>query len=609
MSLVGEARVILFTFSSANKLRKTRIIYEIKFFGERNQHYRSITNMAGEGVTASGVLKTIREGSAEILVADHVFYNPVQEFNRDLSICVLTTFSKIYQREKDEERKKKQPSDVATNGGTVLKAGVRHESGLRILEALSATGLRSIRYAKEIPGVKEIIANDLSKSAVESIEQNVKHNQIEHLIKPSFNDAMTLMYMSTRPEQRFTAIDLDPYGHPTRFLDGAVQSIEDGGLLLITATDMAVLAGNTPEACYVKYGSVPLKTKSCHEMALRILLRCIETTATRYGRYMTPLLSISADFYIRVFVRIYTGQYACKKSSSKQSMVFQCTGCEALTLQPLGVLKPNPTEANPQQIKFGIPTGPFVGSRCIHCNHQHHMGGPIWSAPLHDPEFLGELLQTIEQENSKRLTTIRRIYGTLAVIREELHDVPLYYALDRMCGILKLESIGMLKLRSALLHAGYRVSYSHASRTSIKTDAPVGVLWDILRCWHRLHPVKADRFLEGVPLTAILSKEPAKEYNIEDIHPEANPPSRKESLSRFPENPAAHWGPGTRAMQMVSDNKMLKSAQNQNKRKQKRAQKESVDDNGEATKIPENDVKADKESPERKVAKTITTDC
>uniref|UniRef100_A0A182JDC6 tRNA (guanine(26)-N(2))-dimethyltransferase n=1 Tax=Anopheles atroparvus TaxID=41427 RepID=A0A182JDC6_ANOAO len=602
------ARAILFTFQSTNFLQRTiradRILAYLRrdFFTLQKQSFDR--KMAEEGNVGNGTLKTLREGSAEILVADHVFYNPVQEFNRDLSICVLTTYSRIYQREKEEERKRKDPSYEDSNAQATLQPGVKHENGLRILEALSATGLRSIRYAKEIPGVREIIANDLSKSAVESIEKNVKQNNIEHLITPSFNDAMTLMYMSTKPDQRFTAIDLDPYGHPTRFLDGAVQSIEDGGMLLITATDMAVLAGNSPEACYVKYGSVPLKTKACHEFALRILLRCIETTATRYGRYIKPMLSISADFYIRVFVRVYTGQYACKKSSSKQSMVFQCTGCEAFTLQPLGVLKPNPTEANPQQIKFGTPTGPFVGSRCEHCNHQHHMGGPIWSAPLHDEEFLAELMRTVEQEESKRLTTIRRIYGTLAVIREELHDVPLYYTLDRMCGILKLESIGMLKLRSALLHEGYRVSYSHASRTSVKTDAPVGVLWDILRCWHRIHPVKEERFLEGVPLTAILAKAPAKEYNIEEIHPEANPPSRKESLSRFPENPTAHWGPGTRATQMVSDNKMLKSAQNQNKRKQKRAQKEREDTDGE-----ENDVKAaPSTSPERKVPKTVCTE-
>lgn len=57
------------------------------------------------------------------------------------------------------------------------------------------------------------------------------------------------MYTSTTFDKRFTAIDLDPYGGPNQFLDGAIQSIEDGGLLMVTATDMAVLAGNTPEAC------------------------------------------------------------------------------------------------------------------------------------------------------------------------------------------------------------------------------------------------------------------------------------------------------------------------------------------------------------------------
>lgn len=74
------------------------------------------------------------------------------------------------------------------------------------------------------------------------------------------------MYLSTSKDKRFNAIDLDPYGCPSKFLDGAVQSIEDGGLLLVTATDMAVLAGNTPESCYLKYGAISLKSKACHEM-------------------------------------------------------------------------------------------------------------------------------------------------------------------------------------------------------------------------------------------------------------------------------------------------------------------------------------------------------
>lgn len=37
-----------------------------------------------------------------------------------------------------------------------------------------------------------------------------------------------------------------------------LQAVAEGGLLLVTATDMAVLCGNNGEACYAKYGSYPL---------------------------------------------------------------------------------------------------------------------------------------------------------------------------------------------------------------------------------------------------------------------------------------------------------------------------------------------------------------
>lgn len=82
----------------------------------------------------------------------------------------------------------------------------------------------------------------------------------------------TLMYQ--RRKDAFHAIDLDPYGCPSIFLDGAVRCIANGGLLMVTATDMAVLAGNSPETCYVKYGAVSLKSKSCHEFVRIDTLHC-----------------------------------------------------------------------------------------------------------------------------------------------------------------------------------------------------------------------------------------------------------------------------------------------------------------------------------------------
>lgn len=121
----------------------------------------------------------------------------MQEFNRDLSISVINVFFKRFRKDRREKLLKKNKKDANGNNDKDLNssdqeyiAGTKYDDGLRILEALSATGLRSIRYAKEIAGVKEIIANDLSKQAVEAIKENIKHNQVEHLIESSHADAM-----------------------------------------------------------------------------------------------------------------------------------------------------------------------------------------------------------------------------------------------------------------------------------------------------------------------------------------------------------------------------------------------------------------------------------
>ncbi|XP_072395920.1 tRNA (guanine(26)-N(2))-dimethyltransferase isoform X1 [Diabrotica undecimpunctata] len=515
-------------------------------------YLQNMTNTSG-----TTEFQEISEGLANIRTGGKVFYNPVQEFNRDVSISVISAFARRFRKENEELRAKKEKNEVRDNQLEPWQAGTRYEDGINILEALSATGLRSIRYAKEIPGVKQIVANDFSLQAVDDIKNNVILNNVEHLVKPNHDDAVALMYQHKKQNQ-FDVIDLDPYGCPSMFLDSAVQAIKDGGLLLVTATDMAVLAGNSPETCYTKYGAISIRSRYCHEMALRILLQSIESHATRYGRYIEPLMSLSADFYIRVFVRVYSGAHKCKFSTSKLSHVYHCTGCDSFTLQPLGITK----TGEKGNVKFKIPTGPPVSPNCEHCGNTHHIGGPIWSAPLHSSEFVKEVIDIAPE----KLGTIRRIHGVLNVISEELLDVPLYYTFEKLCSTIHVEQPPMMVIRSAILNAGYRVSFTHMNKTSIKTDAPTKVVWDIMRCWEQLHPAAKKRLTEDTPAFRILSQKPEKEYSFK-LHPDANPASKKMGLVRFQENPTAHWGPGCRNTAMVGDQKIQKSKRNQGKRK------------------------------------------
>lgn len=47
--------------------------------------------------------------------------------------------------------------------------------------------------------------------------------------------------------------------------------------------------------------------------SLRLVLNAIATAASRYGRSITPLLSLSIDFYVRIFVRVRTSPTEVKK--------------------------------------------------------------------------------------------------------------------------------------------------------------------------------------------------------------------------------------------------------------------------------------------------------
>ena len=322
-----------------------------------------------------------------------------------------------------------------------LVAGQQHQDGMKILEGLSASGLRSMRFGLEIPGVNKIIANDFDKHAVEIIEKNIKRNNLDHLVEASHNDAAMLMYQNRKMADRFDVIDLDPYGTAGPFLDAAVQSVRDGGLLCITCTDGGTLCGNFGEKSFSIYGGLPLRSKFCHEMALRIILRSIESHAATYSRYIVPVLSLSVDFYFRLFVRVYSGQLKTKFTASHTGMVYQCVGCSSYSVQPFCDALP----AKNDTYKFVPTRGPPVNKECEHCGYQHQMGGPIYLGPLHDVDFVDRIISRAVTEPEK-FNTAKRIEGMLSVVSEEI-ETPLYYETDGLYHVVRCTPIKMMHVR------------------------------------------------------------------------------------------------------------------------------------------------------------------
>lgn len=113
-------------------------------------------------------VKKVVEGQAEIVCVDgQVFYNPVQEFNRDMSIAAINTW--------------------------ISGSHPRRLEKIAVLEGLAATGLRSMRYAKELVFPEStslsIVANDFDPKAVETIKASIKHNNVADRVTASIGDA------------------------------------------------------------------------------------------------------------------------------------------------------------------------------------------------------------------------------------------------------------------------------------------------------------------------------------------------------------------------------------------------------------------------------------
>ncbi|KAJ3813181.1 N2 N2-dimethylguanosine tRNA methyltransferase [Lentinula lateritia] len=533
------------------------------------------------------------ENNAHILMSENeAFLNPVQEFNRDLSVACIRTWSeelnkakdlkraqarqKRASRVKEESAKKRQrgmsrstlqemPESLQPSESTseILQAGSKEDVEekfnykITILEALSATGLRSIRYAKEIPLVKYVLANDLSSTAVAAMKRNVDLNglgpskEVEetgsakqantHLGKVRVNegDACALMY--SHRTDRVDVVDLDPYGTAAPFIDAAVQAVKDEGLLCITCTDLSILATNNyPEKCFSNYGGLPLKAEYSHEAALRLVLHAASTSASRYGRYIEPLLSLSIDFYVRLFIRVNSSPYQVKKALTKTSSYFVCTSCQSFYEQPLGrVVEKQGSGENVNTI-YKTQPGPTVGGKCPECDSGLHIAGPMWSGPIHDTDFVSKVLQHTESHKDL-YGTASRMQGMLTVAKEELHT-KFYFTPTKIAGFFHCQTPSLEETTSALLHAGHQVSRSHASPGSLKTTGTCEDVLDVFRSWVKKHPVK--NVSETSPSLRLLAKEPRIEANFSK-HPKSVTSSSKVKIVRYPETPA-NWGPGSR---------------------------------------------------------------
>jgi tRNA (guanine26-N2/guanine27-N2)-dimethyltransferase len=357
-------------------------------------------------------VKKLNEGKAVFYASTgkiskglNVFYNPVMKLNRDISILLLNSLNK---------------------------------SRLQIADILAGSGIRSIRFVKELKKgkIKFIHANDYSKKAINAIKKNIALNKIKN-IKIHNQDANEFLLKSSG----FDYIDVDPFGSPNSFLDASIKRISRDGILAVTATDTSALSGTYELPCLRKYWARPLRNELMHEVGTRILIRKVQLIGSQYEKAMVPIFVHSTNHYIRIYLM-------CSKSKSvvdniqKQHLYFlYCHKC------------------------MDFKTSHYNKDFC--CKEEMNWCGPLWTGKLWDSKLVKKMLKNADKNDKglvKILTIIEKESKINAICFIDLHKLSKIYKKP----IPKYERI-IKKIKDR----GFKAAQSHFKLTGIRTNMPI----------------------------------------------------------------------------------------------------------------------------------------
>ncbi|MGA3112599.1 MAG: tRNA (guanine(10)-N(2))-dimethyltransferase, partial [Candidatus Bathyarchaeia archaeon] len=393
--------------------------------------------MADSAYTPDFPSEIIREGKVHVLVpkleaygvtpSDYapskapVFYNPVMEFNRDLTVLAFQAYQRMVGRE------------------------------ISICEPLTSQGIRGIRFAAEIEGVKRVLISDINERAFKVAKHNVQLNGLEKMITVRHKDANCVLSCNASPKKRFDIVDVDPFGTPAPFLSSALRALRNHGLLASTATDLAPLCGVHSKACIRKYGGKPLRTEYCHELAVRLLAGCTATLAAKHDIGINVVFSHSSEHYIRLYVQIFYGAQKADESVKTLGYILHCFNCLH-------------RETSHQA---------FSKLTCPECGSKMDYAGPLWLGNIFDQQFIESMIkenQTVAFRNNARISKL------LLLTKQEATAPITYFLLDRLSGKLGLPSPSIQAFSNALRNKSYEAVQTHFNSRGIRTNAPALIL-------------------------------------------------------------------------------------------------------------------------------------
>lgn len=366
----------------------------------------------------------MEEEGVSFATAKKVFYNPNMRFCRSMSSLAV--------------------------GGIGEK--------VEVVDAFCASGIRGIRYAKENRNVKKLTSLDIEKSAITLAKKNAKLNKLK---KPKY-EAVCANISRAAFDLDADFLEIDPFGTPSPYLADALRyfNTKKCAYLSVTATDVAVLCGGKVAPAMKNYHSKPLNNEFTHETGLRIMLKKIAETAAEFNMGTLPLVSFSDRHYLKTVVLLQRSADLAYGSMKQLGHISHCAKCG---WRGSGKFPRNCDNC-----------GQGTGNRELETDY----AGPLWLGELHQSKFL----EKMSGLNDKRDYSDRReIAKMLSSMKAEIGMPPFHYSVHALCRLFRTGgSPTMESVIGNLRASGSRAERTHFSPVSIKTDAPIKKIREVL---------------------------------------------------------------------------------------------------------------------------------
>ena len=332
-------------------------------------------------------------------------------------------------------------SRVVRDLGVLAAAVHRAETGsLQVLDAMAATGVRSLRYLAE-SGAERVVANDANPELAPLLAENLAEAIAAGRCELQATDANRLFFACYGRQEFFDLVDVDSFGSPLPYLTTMFWALKVGGLAYITSTDGRATTGHAPASSLMAYGAYARAHPSAHEQGLRLILGSAQQQAARQGFGIQPVFAYFSGQTYRVMVRLLASP---QLTPQNYGLLGYCHDCGNYQV---------------------VPWKQLSRARCPHDGSPPVVTGPLWLGELHDLNYLQKMMALAQQWQWLRQANL------LEIMQAEATMPPYFFTLQAIGKQGKLDLPKREQLLAALQAAGYRATPTHIEPQAIKTDA------------------------------------------------------------------------------------------------------------------------------------------